>query len=272
MADSSEQVFTPSSNKKSFSMSNKNIVLMILGIILLVVGIVIAVIGLQEPQVTTKKAEEVVTCEIPHMPPGEIAPGCFPYDAPNCAAPGDGQCKPKGNPCSESTCWECRTGDGLRVIQYEDGEWVPCGGEPTPTVVTNTDVCLPPKQCLPPDRCRPETTTHTTQGCTNGEICCLPLEAVTPTEKLVPTLTPTIQPTTTSIPVTPSPTTRVTSAPTSTPRPQVTTSSVIPTSTPRPTSAPTTVAKTTIPDSGIVETAILFFALGGLILLFGFIL
>jgi len=118
-------------------------------------------------------------------------PGCCPWtDSPNgCRAPRDPgkdgtiYCKPKGDPCSDGTCWECRFTDGLRMIRYQNNQWVSCSAAPTPTpTIAPIEKCSSPQQCLKPEDCEtPPSATNPGAQCTNGLYCCKPKMKITVT-------------------------------------------------------------------------------------------
>ncbi len=119
------------------------------------------------------------------------APGCC-DDDPNtqCRAPGDDQCKPKGNPCSDGTCWECRfRTEGLRMIRYVDGQWISCSEAPSPTpTIAPINVCANPNQCLPLNDCAiPPVAANPGGKCANNLYCCKPKPGVTVTVTPSPT-------------------------------------------------------------------------------------
>ncbi|KXK10439.1 MAG: hypothetical protein UZ22_OP11002000742 [Microgenomates bacterium OLB23] len=119
--------------------------------------------------------------------------GCCPWTGSigkGCSAPADGECKPKGNPCSDGTCWECRfPREGLRMIRYQGNQWVSCSSEPTiaPSQPPK-EVCAPPNQCIPMDQCEtPPSAIDPGNQCAAGLYCCKP--------KVKVSLTPTPEPT-----------------------------------------------------------------------------
>jgi len=119
-----------------------------------------------------------MTCRAGCCPPGAIS---------GCSAPAEGECKPKGNPCSDGTCWECRFRSGLQLLRYRDGQWVSCTTPPTPTpTIPPIAICSNPNQCLPLNDCEtPPSTTNPNAQCANKLYCCKPKT------KIAPTLSPT---------------------------------------------------------------------------------
>jgi hypothetical protein len=101
-----------------------------------------------------------------------------------CSAPADGECKPKGNPCSDGTCWECRFEDerGFVLLRYVGNQWVSCSeNEPTPTIPPISG-CANPNQCLPMDQCEtPPSTANPGNQCANNLYCCKPKTKITVT-------------------------------------------------------------------------------------------
>lgn len=124
--------------------------------------------------------------------------GCCPWTGSigaGCTAPADGECKPKGNPCSDGTCWECRfEGQGLRMIRYRDNQWVSCTSEPTATPQPSQppkQECLQPNQCLPMDQCEtPPWAIDANSKCSTGLYCCKPKIKITPTAPVPSPTTP----------------------------------------------------------------------------------
>lgn len=159
--------------------------------IIVLLAIIFAVILYSISQKQSLKSK--AACNIEHMPPYNVLPGCLDDDAStDCPAPADGACKPKGNPCGASTCWECRDErQGLIFIQFRDGKWGPCGGEnPTPTTPPPPKcpyTCVPLSQA---QNCRPPADAATASSCGPDQMCCQPIPP-TPTKSLPPSPTPT---------------------------------------------------------------------------------
>lgn len=139
-------------------------------------------------------------------------PGCCPWvtdddpDSLGCRAPADGECKPKGNPCSDGTCWECRFEndnkgfEGFLLLRYQGSQWVSCSEAPTPTpTIASQPICTSPQQCLPLNECEtpPSTTTPIGQCPAANQYCCMPKAKVTPrvTTEPSPTMAACIKPT-----------------------------------------------------------------------------
>jgi hypothetical protein len=125
-------------------------------------------------------------CELGCCPPGPIN---------GCGAPGgpdpDGtiHCKPKGNPCSDGTCWECRFDTGLQSLRYRNGQWVSCSEAPTPTpTIAPIATCPNPNQCIPLNECEtPPPAANPAGKCANNLYCCKPKPGVTVTVTPSPT-------------------------------------------------------------------------------------
>ncbi|MBP9815676.1 hypothetical protein KBD09_00355 [Candidatus Woesebacteria bacterium] len=119
--------------------------------------------------------------------------GCCPwesgYDGKGCKAPADGECKPKGNPCSDGTCWECRSESKFQLLRYRDGQWVSCSEAPTPTpTIAPIATCPNPNQCIPLNECEtPPPAANPAGKCANNLYCCKPKPGVTVTVTPSPT-------------------------------------------------------------------------------------
>lgn len=131
--------------------------------------------------------------------------GCCPWTGmtgSGCSAPAEGECKPKGNPCSDVTCWECRFDDGLRFVRYQGNQWVSCSSQPTTAPsIEPKPICATPNQCLPLNECEtpPSSTTPIGQCPAANHYCCKPKIKTTPqpstTDKPLPTVPACTKPT-----------------------------------------------------------------------------
>ena len=165
--------------------NKKKLLILIIVILAGVLGVIVYAIGQTQKSLTKAQSESDLTanCNMEVQPPLPCQSGCCPpFTGGGCSAPEEGKCKPKGSPCSAGTCWECRYPDGLKMVRYVGGQWVPCESAPT----------APPPTAPPPPTMTPVPPTAP------------PLPTSTP--KPLPTPTTPAQPTVTKA-VLPSPTT-----------------------------------------------------------------
>ncbi|OGK19936.1 hypothetical protein A3C23_04520 [Candidatus Roizmanbacteria bacterium RIFCSPHIGHO2_02_FULL_37_13b] len=115
--------------------NKKKLLILIIVILAIVLGVIVFAISRTQKSLTKAQSESELAgnCNMEVQPPLPCQPGCCPpfTGTPGCTAPEDGKCKPKGSPCATGSCWECRYPDGLKMLRYVGGQWVPCDSPPT---------------------------------------------------------------------------------------------------------------------------------------------